>query len=82
MEKIALPYRDNDGKRILFPGSSNFGKNSFDQDSRCHTGFLKSKRISLFYIKTEINHVIAGKVVSVDKQSHVSKGFPLQIYEN
>ncbi|HRE42303.1 MAG TPA: hypothetical protein PLG90_13335 [Ignavibacteria bacterium] len=75
------PILDDDGKRIIIPGISNFGRNSFDKINACHNGYITGKYIGRIKHLTITHEILKGKSKKLPTNSWV-EGFPVQVYEN
>jgi hypothetical protein len=80
MEKIALPYYDKNGKRLMVPGMTNQGF-EFDEDWRMHHGKLFGKKIMMTIKTLTAHHIINNQVINTKTES-IKCGFELKIFEN
>ena len=80
MEKIALPYFDKNGKRLMVPGIKNAGF-EFDEEDRVHTGKLFGKRIFQSIKTLTVYHILNNQVVESNTES-VKIGFNVSMREN
>lgn len=80
MEKIALPYYDKNGKRLMVPGMKNAGFD-FDEEERVHTGLLFGKKV-FYEIKTLTVYAILNNRVIGSSTSSIKNGFSVKIREN